>query len=165
VKPEDLYISLNAISLALRLAASAVKPFEADIDALETGSEAAASVAYIKTICLTPRSLLQTRRGRLVALSNRAGVVNPVITRDSDGAFCLTRIGAVPTGRRKGPADDFDMVAPIIGVPGARCQRPHPREAQQNVSVAGGCLASIPHTRTDPPIQVLTSGTPPSFLP
>lgn len=48
MKAEDLYISLNAISLALRLTASAAKPFDADIDELETGSEAAASVAYIK---------------------------------------------------------------------------------------------------------------------
>ncbi|HEU5401777.1 MAG TPA: hypothetical protein VFU86_10495 [Terriglobales bacterium] len=44
MKAEDLYISLNATSLALRLTASAAKPFEANIDALETGSEAAASV-------------------------------------------------------------------------------------------------------------------------
>lgn len=48
MKAEDLYIALNATSLALRLTASAAKPFEADIDELETGSEAAASVAYIK---------------------------------------------------------------------------------------------------------------------
>jgi Flp pilus assembly protein CpaB len=48
LKTEDLYIALNAITLALRLAASAAKPFTADIDELETGSKRAASVAYIK---------------------------------------------------------------------------------------------------------------------
>ena len=69
LKTEDLYISLNATSLALRLTTSAVKPFETDINALETGSEAAASVAFVKNqLSDAQKSLAQAEGeiGRLI---------------------------------------------------------------------------------------------------
>ena len=72
LKTEDLYISLNATSLALRLTASAAKPFEANIDALETGSEAAASAAYIKNRLSDAQKSLADAEGeigRLIQLS------------------------------------------------------------------------------------------------
>ena len=75
LKTEDLYISLNATSLALRLTASAAKPFETDIDELETGSEAAASVAFVKNqLSDAQKSLAQAEGeiGRLIQQSPRS---------------------------------------------------------------------------------------------
>lgn len=72
MKPEDLYISLNATSLALRLTASAAKPFETDIDELETGSDAAASVAYIKNRLSDAQKSLAEAEGEIGRLMQQS---------------------------------------------------------------------------------------------
>ena len=48
MKRDDLYVALNAITLALRFAQTAARPFALDVDKLEAGSQIARSVAFIK---------------------------------------------------------------------------------------------------------------------
>ena len=48
MKSEDLYFALNATTHALRFTESAASYFTADTNELESGSKAAASIAYIK---------------------------------------------------------------------------------------------------------------------
>jgi hypothetical protein len=72
VKAEDLYTALNATSLALRLAASAAKPFEEDINELETVSETAASVAYIKNHLSDAQKSLADAEGEIGRLIHQS---------------------------------------------------------------------------------------------
>lgn len=78
MKSEDLYFALNATTHALRFAASAAAYFTADTDELESGSKAAASVAYIKNHFSDAQRSLTEAEGEIGRLIQQ---------RRNDGAF------------------------------------------------------------------------------
>jgi hypothetical protein len=71
VKSEDLYFALDAITHASQFAASAAGYFTADTDELESGSKAAASVAYIKNHLTDAQRSLAEAEGELGRLIQR----------------------------------------------------------------------------------------------
>ena len=78
MKSEDLYFAMNATTHALRFAASAAGYFTADTDELESGSKAAASVAYIKNHLSDAQRSLAEAEGEIGRLIQQ---------RRNDGAF------------------------------------------------------------------------------
>jgi hypothetical protein len=68
MKLEDLYLALNATTHALRFAAAAAKPFAAETDELERGSQTAASVAFIKNHLSDAETSLGEAEGEIARL-------------------------------------------------------------------------------------------------
>ncbi len=69
MRREVLFLALNETTHALRFAESAAKRFATDVDELETGSQTAVSIAYIKNrLSDAQESLLAAEReiGRLI---------------------------------------------------------------------------------------------------
>ena len=78
MKNEDLVFAMNAITHALRFTASAAGYFTAKTDELEAGSQAAASVAYIKNhLSDAERSLAEAEGeiGRLIQQRRNDGAL------------------------------------------------------------------------------------------
>jgi hypothetical protein len=74
MKSEDLYFALNATTHALRFATSAAEYFTADTDELERGSEAGASVAYIKNHLSDAQRSLAEAEGEIGRLIRKTAI-------------------------------------------------------------------------------------------
>ena len=72
MKREVLFFALHETTHALRFAESAAKRFAADIDELETGSEPAVSVAYIKNNLSDAQRSLSAAEGEIGRLIQKA---------------------------------------------------------------------------------------------
>jgi hypothetical protein len=71
VKREVLFLALNETTHALRFVESAAKRFATDVDELETGSQTAVSVAYIKNRLSDAQESLFASEGEIGRLIQR----------------------------------------------------------------------------------------------
>jgi hypothetical protein len=65
VKHDDLYFALNATTHALRFTEAAARQFKTDPDELESGSKAAASVAFITNHLSDAQRALREAEGEI----------------------------------------------------------------------------------------------------
>jgi hypothetical protein len=74
LKREVLFFALNEISHSLGFAQSAARRFATDLDALETGSTTAVSIAFIKNRLSDAKESLVAAEGEIGSLIRATGV-------------------------------------------------------------------------------------------